>query len=189
MTVACSNRRLFLKDLLIGASGIAMMGAIPGQSYAKNFTKQTTGERTLSLYNRHTNEQVKATYWGDGHYLDDGMKELAYLLRDHRQDEATIMDKSLYDLLFNLQSHLQNDKTIHVISGYRSSKTNAMLAARSNGVARKSYHMKGMAMDIVIPGVELKQLHKAAISLRSGGVGYYPKSGFIHVDTGRIRTW
>ncbi|CAM3956880.1 hypothetical protein SHAQ108633_04775 [Shewanella aquimarina] len=99
------------------------------------------------------------------------------------------MDKRLFDLLFSLKQTLQVDEDFHVISGYRSPKTNQMLASRSSGVAKKSYHMKGMAMDIALPDVNLKDLRDAAISLKLGGVGYYPSSGFVHVDTGPVRTW
>ncbi|BCV66813.1 hypothetical protein TUM17387_21720 [Shewanella carassii] len=99
------------------------------------------------------------------------------------------MDKRLFDLLFNLQQTLSVSEEIHVISGYRSPKTNAMLAGKSNGVAKKSYHMRGMAMDIAIPGVKLETLREAALSLKLGGVGYYPASGFVHVDCGPVRSW
>ena len=100
-----------------------------------------------------------------------------------------IEDKRLFDLLYTLKTTLNTDNEIHVISGYRSPKTNAMLAGKSGGVAKKSYHMQGMAMDIAIPGVKLKTIRDAALSLKLGGVGYYPKSGFVHVDCGPVRHW
>ncbi len=99
------------------------------------------------------------------------------------------MDIRLYDLLFKLKETLNVEDDFNVISGYRSPMTNAMLASKSRGVAKKSYHMKGMAMDIAIPDVKLSDLREAAVELKLGGVGYYPRSGFIHVDTGPVRTW
>ncbi len=99
------------------------------------------------------------------------------------------MDRELYDLLFTLQQKLGRFGTYHVISGYRSPKTNAMLHNISSGVAKRSLHMRGKAIDIRLPGTELKHLRQAALGLHAGGVGYYPNSNFIHVDTGRPRFW
>ena len=99
------------------------------------------------------------------------------------------MDQRLFDLLHLLQQQVGSKGSYHVISGYRSPKTNAMLNSKSNGVAKRSLHMQGRAIDIRLPGVELKHLRQAALNLKAGGVGYYPKSNFIHVDTGRTRFW
>lgn len=185
MTVACSSRRLFIKNVLKGASGLVLVNALPTQA----FNLGVTGERILTFYNRHTGERQKTSYWINGQYQTEAIAELSHLLRDHRQNETAVMDVSLYDLLFNLQSRLETNNEIHIISGYRSAKTNALLAASSGGVAKKSYHMRGMAMDIAIPGIDLKHIHKAALSLKAGGVGAYHRSGFVHVDTGRVRSW
>ena len=111
------------------------------------------------------------------------------MLRDHRSDELTAMDPSLLDLLYNLQQKTQGHGPFHVISGYRSPSTNNKLRKNSKGVAKKSLHMQGRAIDIRLPGSELKTLQHAALSLQAGGVGYYPKSNFIHLDTGRVRFW
>ena len=99
------------------------------------------------------------------------------------------MDRRLYDLLYTLQQQVTSKSSYQVISGYRSPATNAKLNRNSSGVAKRSLHMQGKAIDIRLPGVELKHLRKAALSLKAGGVGYYPKSNFIHVDTGRPRFW
>jgi len=182
VTLLCPARR----QLLLGLSGVALCSLIPSKALASRSTK---GVRELSLYNRHTGEYNNGTYWIDGHYQSDILNDFSQLLRDHRQNVAAPMDKRLFDILFSLKSTLNTDNEIHVISGYRSPKTNAMLASKSGGVAKKSYHMQGMAMDIAIPGVNLKTLRDAALSLKIGGVGYYPKSGFVHVDCGPVRHW
>ncbi|SFD38821.1 DUF882 domain-containing protein [Pseudoalteromonas denitrificans] len=182
MTLDCSMRRKILK----GMCSVMAAGALPQNAFASQVHK---GSRALSLYNRHTNERHKADFWIAGNYQLDTLNHFDQILRDHRQNIAAPMDKKLFELLFQLQEKLENTSEIHIISGFRSPKTNAMLSANTNGVAKKSYHMKGMAMDIAIPGVDLKDLRNAARSLKVGGVGFYPKSGFIHIDTGRVRSW
>jgi uncharacterized protein YcbK (DUF882 family) len=146
-------------------------------------------ERSLSLRNLHTGEKITATYWADGKYLTEGLGEIEYLLRDHRAEEQHQIDPQLLDLLYSLNCNVGTCKPFHVISGYRSPKTNNKLRSKSGGVAKRSLHMQGKAIDIRIPGYDLRQLRRAAISLKVGGVGYYPKSDFVHVDTGRVRYW
>ena len=146
-------------------------------------------ERRLTLLNLHTGEKARITYWAEGSYLKESLREINHLLRDHRTGDTVQMDRELLDLLYSLQHKVENKKEFQVISGYRSPKTNAMLRTRSSAVAKKSLHMQGKAIDIRLPGTSLKHLHKAAVALKSGGVGYYPKSNFIHVDTGRVRYW
>ena len=182
MSLTCASRRQIIK----GLGGVMLTGMVPAQAYA---SRSTRGVRELSFYNRHTGERQHAPYWIDGQHQTEALNGFDHILRDHRQDLAAPMDKGLFDLLYRLQTQLSYRNEIHIISGYRSPKTNAMLAARSNRVARKSYHMKGMAVDIALPGVPLAQVRDAALSLKSGGVGYYPKSGFVHLDTGRVRHW
>lgn len=180
-TPAVVSRRNFLR---LGA-GIAGALVLP-PAFAKSAAIQ---ERSLSLSNTHTGEQLKATYWAEGEYLDDGMRELNNILRDHRTDDVYSMDKKLLDLLFVLQSQVDSKDVYHIISGYRSPVTNAMLSGKSKGVAKRSYHMRGMAIDIRLQGCELKNLQRAALALKAGGVGYYPSSDFIHVDVGPVRSW
>jgi uncharacterized protein YcbK (DUF882 family) len=146
-------------------------------------------DRELSFYNIHTGEKLTATYWSKGDYLDDGLSQINWLLRDYRTDGKTSIDPKLLDLLHRLQAEVGQRGEYHVISGYRSPKTNAMLASKSSGVAKHSYHMLGQAIDICMPGYDTKKLYKAAKSLKSGGVGLYTASDFIHVDTGRVRYW
>lgn len=182
VTLICPARR----QLLLGLSGVALCSLMPNKALASRSTK---GIRELSLYNRHTGERNDGSYWVNGHYQREVLADFNQLLRDHRQNIAAPMDKRLFDMLYTLKTTLNTNNEIHVISGYRSPKTNSMLAKKSGGVAKKSYHMSGMAMDIAIPGVDLKHLRDAAISLKLGGVGYYPRSGFVHVDCGPVRHW
>ncbi|MCJ8303843.1 DUF882 domain-containing protein [Shewanella sp.] len=182
MSVVCPTRR----QLLLGLSGAAMFSMVPSKAYASRSTK---GIRSLGLHNLHTGERGQGSYWVDGNYQSEILSDFSHILRDHRRNESAPMDKRLYDLLFKLKESLNIEQEFNVISGYRSPKTNAMLAAKSSAVAKKSYHMKGMAMDIALEDVRLSDLRDAAIELKLGGVGYYPRSGFIHVDTGPVRTW
>lgn len=147
------------------------------------------GERSLRFYNLHTGEKLQATYWAGGEYIQDELAAINTLLRDHRNGEVEIIDTHLLDQLVALQHQVGHQGAYHIISGYRSPQTNQALRKNSNGVAKRSLHMQGRAIDVRLPGVELKHLRQAALSLRAGGVGYYPKSNFVHLDTGRHRFW
>jgi uncharacterized protein YcbK (DUF882 family) len=160
---------------LITAPGHAALAALPA--------------RELSFYNIHTDETVTTVYWDGGRLLLDGLAEFDYILRDHRTGEVHAMDPHLLDLVHRLGRAMQYDGPIHVISGYRSAKTNAMLAAQSGGVAESSYHVHGMAIDLRLPGRSLRDVQRAALDLAQGGVGFYPRSDFVHVDTGPVRRW
>jgi len=182
VSIECPTRR----KVLLGLGGLAACSVTPVKVQA---SQSVLGMRELGFYNIHTRERSQGNYWIDGLYQEDTLDSFSNLLRDHRQNQAAPMDKRLYELLYQLNKTLNVSEEFHVISGYRSPKTNQMLANKSNAVATKSYHMRGMAIDIAIPNVKLSHLRDAAISLKLGGVGYYPKSGFIHVDTGRVRLW
>lgn len=147
-------------------------------------------EKKLSFSSLHTGEYLNTTYWIDGEYQRDALTEVYHILRDWRVDETRPIDTGLLDLLFALRQELDSTRPFEIISGYRSPVTNASLRKHGGGgVAKKSLHMQGMAVDIRLPGRDLRDLRKAAISLRRGGVGFYPRSGFVHVDTGRVRRW
>jgi uncharacterized protein YcbK (DUF882 family) len=176
------SRRGFLK---LGAAAL-LAASVPGKALANI---ASTPERTLSFYHLHTGEQLNATYWADGSYQQQGLAEIYNLLRDFRTGVVNPIDTQLLDLLHNLALKLDVNKPFHVISGYRSPKTNAMLAKNSSGVAKHSLHMDGLAVDIRLPGRDLSSLHRAALSMQAGGVGYYPVSDFVHVDVGRVRQW
>lgn len=146
-------------------------------------------ERKLAMHNTHTGENLEIAYWEQGSYIPDAMAELNKILRDHRTNQVSNMDEKLYDLLYVLHSNLDSKQPFHIISGYRSPASNAMLASRSHGVAKTSLHMRGQAIDIRLPKCELSTLRSAALALRAGGVGFYPGSNFVHVDVGRVRAW
>ena len=145
--------------------------------------------RTLSFNNLHTGERLKADYWVEGEYVPDALGTINRVLRDFRTGDVHVIEPKLLDLLTSLRGKLETQAELQVISGYRSPKTNAMLRASSDGVAATSLHMKGMAIDIRIPGRPLARVRDAALNLAVGGVGYYPKSDFVHVDVGRVRRW
>ncbi|MES9834579.1 MAG: DUF882 domain-containing protein [Candidatus Thiodiazotropha sp. LLP2] len=146
-------------------------------------------QRTLSFRHTHTGEKQKITYWRDGHYLSQELQRLNHLLRDHRTGEVATMDTGLLDLLYALQLKVDMRGEYEIISAYRSPKTNQMLRSKSNGVAKKSFHMQGKAIDVRLCDCDLKHLRDSAVALKAGGVGFYPKSGFLHLDTGRVRRW
>lgn len=144
----------------------------------------------LAFVNTHTGEKLDVVYREGPQYLTDAIAEIDRVLRDHRSGEVHPIDRALLDQLDRLGALLgTGSNPFHVISGYRSPATNAMLHARSGGVATRSLHMSGQAIDIRMPGVPLATLHRAALSMQAGGVGYYPRSDFVHVDTGRVRVW
>ncbi len=148
-----------------------------------------SGTRSLALVSTHTNEKLTAAYWRDGVYDKGALQDINYVLRDFRTGEVAPIDTSLLDLLAELHRRAGSRQAFQVISGYRSPKTNAMLASASGGVAKRSLHMDGKAIDIRLHDVALGDLRQAALGMKAGGVGYYKKSDFIHVDTGRVRQW
>jgi uncharacterized protein YcbK (DUF882 family) len=148
-----------------------------------------TQERSLVFSHLHTGETLKATFWADGEYLHDEIAAINKLLRDHRSGDIHAMDKQLFDQMYLLQQSTGVKGSFQIISGYRSPATNEKLRVKSSGVARRSLHMQGRAIDIRLPGCKLKDLRNAALDLKAGGVGYYARSNFIHIDTGRVRRW
>ncbi|MEO5866258.1 MAG: DUF882 domain-containing protein [Sphingomonas sp.] len=171
-------------------------GVIAGAALSLPFPVMaaTRGEWRLAVRNVHNNESVDALFARNGQFVPEGLAELNHGLRDWRTGEATVMDRRLLALLVRLRDTLDvpGSHKIDLISGYRSPKTNAALRAAGGshtGVASQSQHMLGKATDIMVPGISLEKLHGAAMSLGGGGVGYYPRDGFVHVDTGRVRHW
>jgi len=178
-----SSRRTFLKLTAVSAAAALWPLAAFGAG------DPLVPEKSLAFYNTHTGEKLKAVYWAEGNYVNDSLREINYVLRDARSNEVHDIDVRLLDLLFALSKELAASQPFHVISGYRSAKSNASLRARSTGVAQNSLHVFGKAIDIRSPGRPLRALQKAALALKVGGVGYYPKSDFVHVDVGRVRYW
>ena len=153
-------------------------------------TASTRVEHHLRLYHTHTGERIDIVYRRGDQYLPDAQEQLDHFLRDHRTGEVKHYDPRVFDLLSDLAAAVgRPGGEIDIICGYRSPWSNEFLRARSSGVAKNSLHMQAHAIDIRIPGVDTLTLRDAALKLGRGGVGYYPRSGFVHVDTGRVRTW
>jgi uncharacterized protein YcbK (DUF882 family) len=146
-------------------------------------------ERSISLYNVHTGESLNAAYWIEGSYQPAVLKAVNHLLRDHYSGSIHVMDPRVIDLICALQHRVGTKRAFDVVSAYRSPGTNAWLAAHNDGVAQHSLHMEGKAIDIHLSGTSIRTLGRAALSLKAGGVGQYPHSGFVHVDVGRVRRW
>lgn len=153
------------------------------------FASRETAERRLGFLNLHTGEKLDLPYWIEGDYVPESLAEINRVLRDHRTGAVAAIDVQLLDLLDRVKAALGTAQPFQVISGYRSPASNSLLATNSSGVARRSLHMEGKAIDIRIPGVQLAELRRAGLMLKGGGVGYYPGSNFVHLDVGRVRTW
>ncbi len=177
-----TTRRNFLKKSLVLASGLCV-------SPFELFAYRLPVDRTISLYHIHTGEHLKATYWAKDHFVASELKRINYFLRDFRTGDVKPIDPKLLDLLYAIQLIKESSRPFHVISGYRSPQTNAYLRSHTEGVAKNSFHLKARAIDINLPGSQLSDLRALARFLRRGGVGYYPRSGFMHIDTGPIRYW
>ena len=173
------------RHFLVGACAAFVSAPI----YRAMADVSSKGVRSLSLNILHSGEKATVEYWAGGNYLPDALGQINHLLRDFRDGEIHVIEPSLLDLLVALRIRLEAVEPFDVICGYRSPATNAILRAEYSGVSVKSLHMKGMAADISIAGRSLKELHKAAVALRGGGVGYYPQEDFVHVDVGHIRYW
>lgn len=178
-----ADRRGFLKAGLFVSAALGFWTPALAEAAAP-----MTG-REIRLVNAHTGDKFRGEYWQDGRYLPDAFYEIKSVMRDYRTGEKFPIDPRLMDILFVLQNRLENFTPFDVFSGYRSPTTNAMLRRASHGVARNSLHMTGQAVDLHQPGTSLSYLRKMAIALNSGGVGFYPSSGFVHIDTGRVRYW
>ena len=152
-------------------------------------TLDQTSPRSLSLVNVNTQETLTVTYWSNGAYHRAALNQLNHFLRDSQNNDRTEMDPLLFDVLWHTMQLTGFGGSVEVLSAYRSPTTNAWLASVSRGVARDSQHMNGNAMDIRFPGVAVFKIRQAARSLGMGGVGFYPRSGFVHLDTGPIRYW
>ncbi|OJW43542.1 MAG: Twin-arginine translocation pathway signal [Thiobacillus sp. 65-1059] len=172
------SRRQFLRLGMLAA-------ALPLPAFAS----REAAERRLGFLNLHTGEKLDLPYWIEGDYLPESLAEINRVLRDHRTGAVAAIDIQLLDLLDRVKAALGTAQPFQVISGYRSPASNSLLATNSSGVARRSLHMEGKAIDIRIPGVPLADLRRAGLMLKGGGVGYYPGSNFVHLDVGRVRTW
>ena len=180
-TAPCT-RRYFLGLGLVVAGTVLAPGAISAVEAAAL-------PRRLAFYHTHTGESLTATYWDKGRYVPGALSHIDYILRDFVNDERRIIDRKLLDLLVELHRRTRSQAPFEIISAYRSPSTNAMLRARSDGVAQNSYHIKAKAIDIRLRDVPLRRLHATALAMKRGGVGMYTASNFVHVDTGPVRYW
>lgn len=179
------QRRNFLKLGLAGA--VASM--IPFISAKKVLASNPYATWKISFRHAHTGESFSGVYRVGDKYLPEAFERLSYVLRDFRTSEVFPMDPRVVDILSVIQRKMQTSEPFDALSGYRSPKTNAMLKNESSGVASNSFHMYGQAVDVRMPGYNTKSIRNIALDLQAGGVGYYPKNNFVHVDTGKVRTW
>jgi len=177
--IDCKRRQLLLGAF--AATTLPFSPAIAGIA--------SSPELKLNLYNLHTAETFNATFWAEGQYDLDALSAIDHLLRDHRTDEVKKIDSRLLSILYLINARLGNKRPTSVISGYRSRETNRRLAQTNVGVAKNSYHVKGRAIDIRMTGQSSTDIRDIALQLRVGGVGYYQRSDFVHLDTGPTRYW
>ncbi|UCD35189.1 MAG: DUF882 domain-containing protein [Nitrospiraceae bacterium] len=177
-----SRRRILKLGLLTMAAAFAPAKAIAS-------LKETVPGKKLALYNAHTEEHLETVFWKNGAYQPEALAKINHLLRDVRSGEETEIHTELLDLLHALQKRLKCQEPFFIVSGYRTPLTNALLRQHKKGVAKNSLHMYGMAADLRLPGYSLRAVRETAITLQMGGVGYYPRSQFIHVDVGEPRYW
>jgi uncharacterized protein YcbK (DUF882 family) len=184
-----------ISDPVLAGTRQRRKSAPPGRSgrRAASTTKlvkpRVKPERALALYHVHTGERLKIVYWFKGKYLPTALQNLNRLLRDHHSNTITSIDPQLLDLLYTLGKTLETRAAFHILSAYRSPATNAMLRQSYSGVAEHSLHIEGKAVDIYTPERDMAVVRRAAIELQYGGVGYYPESNFVHIDTGSVRAW
>jgi uncharacterized protein YcbK (DUF882 family) len=178
------RRRFFLKFCAVSV----LANSFPRFSLGAEH-KYLPQRRALSFFNSHTEESLKTIYCEHGRYLPVSLDGVNYILRDHRTGEVKPIDPRILDLLFRIRMKIKTQDSFHIISGYRSPKTNALLRKNGRGVAKRSFHMLGKAVDVRLPNVSVSFLRDIAAELGGGGVGYYPRSNFIHLDLGPIRYW
>jgi uncharacterized protein YcbK (DUF882 family) len=178
MSSLLSRRRLLCAA--VATATVGLVDPVPAVSFAP---------RSVSLYNVNTGEWLRTVYWADGHYIREAVRDINWILRDHHTDEIRPMDAGVLDVLGMLRDRLDTHDPFLVVCGYRSPTTNRKLYLHHEGAAKYSYHLKGMAVDLRSERRDLNQIRDAALSLRCGGVGYYPRRDFVHVDCGPIRRW
>lgn len=179
-------RRRFIRQ----AAGVGALAGLGSSRQALAAPALTAGERALDFVHTHTGERIGLVFAVGREYLPDSLTALNRFLRDHYTGDIGRIDPQLFDLLHRVRGLLDSRAPFEVISGYRCPDTNQRLRATGGGgVARRSLHMDGRAIDVRLPGVKLADLRDAALTLQGGGVGYYARDGFVHLDTGRVRAW
>lgn len=180
------SRRALLGGL---TASVTMAAAAPAFAAVPSLLKGAGDYRSLSLVNDRTGEWLKTVYWVEGEYIPDAMEAINLILRDWREDAVHKIASKTIDILSATHDLLGCREPFEVVSGYRTPKTNAMLRRRSRGVAKNSYHIKGMAVDISMKSRSVSQISRAGLSLGAGGVGRYTRSHFVHLDSGPVRKW
>lgn len=147
--------------------------------------------RSLSFFNPNTDESLDVVYFENGHFVSDAIEAINHIFRDYRTEETRAINTELLNFLYAISDklNLNSSRPFHIISGYRSPETNALMRKHSKRVAKNSYHIKGKAVDIRLPGYSTSMVRKTAMTLCMGGVGFYPRSNFVHVDVGQVRYW
>lgn len=186
---ASLGRRCFLRLGAGAAVAAAGMTAVEAQAGLGLSIAGATGVRSVTLHNINTGDNLRLDYWANGRYIPDALGAASRVLRDHHDGSHHRIDPRLLDILYALRKLTGAGTPFQVICGYRSPRTNASMRRSRRGVSSHSLHMLGKAVDIRLPGVGLDHLHRAALRLHGGGVGYYPSSNFVHVDSGPVRTW
>ncbi|MEL6768359.1 MAG: DUF882 domain-containing protein [Pseudomonadota bacterium] len=175
------------RTVLTGLAALGGLSATPPALAAYNSGKGDF--RSLRLVNSRTGERVSTVYWVDGQYIPEALDAFNYILRDWRAERATSMDPRIIDILAATHNLLDCGEPFDIVSGFRTQGTNAMLRRRSRGVAKKSYHTRGMAVDIALKSRSVEQISGAGKALSAGGVGRYTRSKFVHLDSGPVRDW
>ncbi len=184
------SRRKFLGFGALAAGSLAASSIIhPASAAIFGRSEQFDGARKITFRNSHTGEIFSGVYRVGDKYLPDAFDRINIVLRDFRSNELFPIDPRVVDIIYTVHGLTGSTEPYEVLSGYRCPKTNAGLRKASEGVAKNSLHMTGQAIDLRMPGYATKQIQKLAISLKAGGVGYYPKSDFVHMDTGDVRSW
>ncbi|MGH6635965.1 MAG: YcbK family protein [Gammaproteobacteria bacterium] len=174
------------KRRFLTAAGLGSLGLLLGQRAGRG---QAADVRSLSLYHTHTNERLSLVYYSEGKYALEALRRIDYLLRDHRTGAIFPIAPRLLDVLFDVSLQTGAQNVFEVICGYRSPATNEMLRAHGAGVSKNSLHMLGKAIDVRLGRIQTAHLRDIALAMGRGGVGYYPKSNFVHLDVGRVRSW
>jgi len=177
------------RQILLATMATGLAGSRLAFAEGKGVGESPAAERALELFNTHTSETLRVAYWRDGAYVPSALEKLRNVLRDHRNGEVHDIEPALYDQLHGLARAARRDARFEIISGYRSPASNAKMAAASSGVAKHSLHMQGRAIDVRLRGCSCVDLRDLALAAQKGGVGYYRRSDFVHIDTGRFRTW
>lgn len=180
------SRRDVIKSGLWAAAGTLLM---PSVAEAAALKMPKNGSYDIQFSNAHTGESFSGTYRVGNKYLPDAFEEINYVLRDFRANEVFPIDPRVIDIIYMVHRKTGRSQPLEILSGYRSPKTNNMLRHASSGVARNSMHLSGQAIDFRMAGVSTRGLRDIAAGFKVGGVGYYPRSDFVHVDTGKVRIW